>query len=371
MAQQSGTPSPADDDLGLTPEELAELDAELDGQGGSEIEAEDDPVEADPPPTPATATASDAPASPTPVPATSAAPETSPAAPPPVSTDTPVPQPFTVKVDRTTVQHPGLTRDADGTVHASKEAWAHLHANHLGDRQQWRQREEAYQRRVRDAELAAERQTRDRSLADQRAQAIVQKFLDLHGKGPEAWQDGLIGLYDQLPVLLASAEAQFYKQQATRHQERLVPVDREASWRQAEPTFWPQLDAELDTALAKPEYAALAESRDAIWQQLQDAGRQGAIAQDQTGRWVYDEATFFQLLRQEARLAQTRKEYETKLAQAQALTERNRAALTPSPTPPAPASTRTSPAPAGGEGSKQKPQSREEWRQRLAAHLAD
>lgn len=369
MAQQSGTPSPTDDDLGLSPEELAELDAELDGQGEPEIEADDDLDDAAPPPTPATATATEPPAGSTPAPAPATS-ETSPAAPPPVSTQ-PVTQPFTVKVDRTAIEHPGLTRDADGTVHASKEAWAYLHANHLGDRQQWRQREEAYQQRVRAAEQAAERQGQERSIADQRAQAIVQKFLDLHGKGPEAWQDGLLGLYDQLPVLLASAEAQFYKQQATRTQERLVPVDREASWRQAEPMFWPQLDAELDGALAKPEFAALEDGRDALWQQLQEAGRQGAIAQDGTGRWVYDEATFFNILRQEARLAQTRKEYETKLAQAQALTERNKAALAPSPTPPAPASTKTSPAPAGGEGSRQKPQSREEWRSRLAAHLSD
>jgi hypothetical protein len=365
MAGQSGFPSPADDDLDLTPEELAELNAELDGESEPEQATDDSADAAAPPPTPATAAAPEPSASPTPVPVATAPSETPPAAPPPVSTQ-PVTQPFTVKVDRTAIAHPGLTRDADGTVHLSKEAWTYLHANHLGDRQQWRAREEAYQQRVRAAEQVAERQAQERSVADQRAQAIVAKFLDLHGKGPEAWQDGLLGLYDQLPVLLATAEAQFYKQQATRTQERLAPVDRETSWRQAEPTFWPQLDAEVDRALAHPDFAVLAQDRDALWQQLQDAGRQGAIAQEPSGRWFYDEHTFWNILRQESRLAAQRKEYEDRLVKAQALAARNQEALKPAATPPPPASTKTT-SPTPGEVSAGKPQSWEELRRQVMA----
>lgn len=343
----------------------AELDSALDEWSGVTPPAPA-PVVGTPTPASTEAPASPTPASDapsTPEPATEPAPTSAPPEPAPdtpTSDDEPAPtatDSFTFRADGKDITIPGAKQYGTGRVTFTKEGFAALQRDYIAHREGINQRLGSLKQREEAARQQVETLRQQRSAGEVKANLLTDKILEARNAGPEAFATLMQSLYDELPTLLARAEADHWKREAERATTPPPP-----NWEQAEPTFWPALRDAFDGELAKPEFAVLKDKADEVFAELQEIGRaDGLVGFNDQGQPVYDEKAFYRELRRMAKVEATLATERKRMADERALLARNQAALT-TPKPKAPAVVPATAPSATTAPTTQTPVSRKDWR---------
>jgi hypothetical protein len=240
----------------------------------------------------------------------------------------PTGEPFAFRLDRGEIALRGAVQTPDGGVYFAPEAWRRVHANYLGDRHEWRQRESAHQRQLQ--EVAQQQGEREH-----RATALLAELESLF-----ADKERLAAAYNdwerQAPILRAQAER---KVAETRIQE-LEAREQQRAEQTRIATLIPQLQDDLggtmESLLAEPSFAGIPrEDAVDLLRDIWEHQRNTAFAPDGRGHFVVNREwvreRMYTLADRVTRMSERRVEAEKKKAANQAAVTPTAAKLAPKP----------------------------------------
>lgn len=212
---------------------------------------------------------------PTPDPDTASASPEAPAAPDPTEPTTieapwtpPTGDPFKFKVDGTEVTPTGAVRTPDGGVYLPPGVWdREVRERYLGNRDVWRQTEQAYRQQI----AQAQDQARAADPSNNPTVVGARKVMDFLLNGdPEKVIEYLDNRRTNLPLTMAQAEKELLQRQLTERQETEQSSRLQQEQAAADQQLTAFLEQQVKTAVSDPALKILAENEDDLLDLIQD-----------------------------------------------------------------------------------------------------